>query len=219
VAATSPPQQDAANPSVGVLGIDSNFEPLTRAAYAYRQQHVYPYLESKGFTIFTPPAQPMAVIGDVGKSNVLFVTGVGHGLADAYLGDKYVPIFQVGQYAAADANQKIVHFLSCLTAVALGPSFVGNGCQAYFSYDSFFSYPPGQADTFFECDSEIDLAFADGLSAQQVHARVVALFNKRIADLQAAGNWSAAATLEFNRDALRSPASGSKWGDPGATLT
>ncbi len=36
---------------LNVLAIDSNYEPVTRAAYEYREKHVYPYLESKGFTL------------------------------------------------------------------------------------------------------------------------------------------------------------------------
>jgi hypothetical protein len=33
-----------------VLAIDSHFEPITKAAYEYRQKHVYPYLEALGIT-------------------------------------------------------------------------------------------------------------------------------------------------------------------------
>ena len=75
------------------------------------------------------------------------------------------------------------------------------------------------ADIFFECDSEIDRGFADGLNAKQVHERVNALFNKHINALRQLGSDYKAATLEFDRDHLRGPLSGPQWGDPLASLT
>jgi hypothetical protein len=216
-AATPPRREDDSAPPPTVLGIDADSDPLTRRAAKYRNDNVYPYLTTKGFALDRPPAQPAAAAA-ASKANVVYLTGVGHGLPDSYLGDKDVPIFQAGLFTMAQAGGKIVHFLSCLTAVTLGPSFVSSGCQAYFSYDSLFSFTPDDADTFFECDSEIDLAFADGLSAQDVYDRVKALFEQRIKDLQSAGKWQAAAALENDWAALRSPASGPEWGDPTATV-
>jgi hypothetical protein len=69
------------------------------------------------------------------------------------------------------------------------------------------------ADIFFQCDSEIDRAFADGFTAADVYGRVVALFNKNIAALRAQGSDYKAATMEFDRDHLRAPSSGPQWGD------
>ena len=37
--------------NITLLGIDSNYEPVTRAAFQYREKHVYPYLQGKGFAI------------------------------------------------------------------------------------------------------------------------------------------------------------------------
>ncbi len=77
-----------------------------------------------------------------------------------------------------------------------------------------------EKDTFFECDSEVDKAFADGLSAAHVYDRVKKLYDQRIADLRAAGKLYVAATLEFDRDHLRCPSSGgANWGDPKAKLS
>ena len=45
-----------------------------------------------------------------------------------------------------------------------------------FGYDEDFVFVPADQDVFFECDSEIDRAFADGLSAAEVYDRVKALF-------------------------------------------
>lgn len=149
-----------------------------------------------------------------------YLTGVGHGSYNVYTGDYGDPIFQVGNYHPDEAKGKIVHFLSCQTARDLGPDFVSNAARAYFGYDENFTFTMPEKDTFFECDSEIDKAFADGLTAAQVYDRVRRLYDQRIADFRAAGKLREAATLEFDRDHLRCPSSGgSRWGDPRAKLS
>ena len=37
--------------NVTVLGVDSNYEPVTLVAFQYREKYVYPYLQAKGFTV------------------------------------------------------------------------------------------------------------------------------------------------------------------------
>ena len=77
-----------------------------------------------------------------------------------------------------------------------------------------------EKDIFFECDSEIDKAFADGLTAAQVYDRVKKLYELRIADLRAIGKVREAATLLFDLNHLRSPASGgARWGNVKAKLS
>jgi hypothetical protein len=206
---------------VTALAIDSNFEAVTRAAFNYRQQNVYPYVEGKGFAVVRcqgPLARRHYVAPEAGRPNVAYMTGVGHGSYDTYTGDYYDPIFRVGHYTQEEANGKIVHFLSCQTARTLGPDFVRQGCRAFFGYDENFTFVMADAAAFFECDSAIDRAFADGMTAAQVYDHVGTLYNQRIADLRAAGKLYSAATLEFDRDHLRAPASGSQWGDPKAKL-
>ncbi len=34
-----------------ILAIDSSYDKITQASYVYRNRHVYPYLESKGFEV------------------------------------------------------------------------------------------------------------------------------------------------------------------------
>ena len=203
------------------LAIDSNFEPVTKAAFDYRQKNIYPFLENKGFSLVRcqgPLARRHYVAPEARKTNVVYMTGVGHGSYNTYTGDYYDPVFQGGNYSQEEAQGKIVHFLSCETARDLGPDFVVHKCRAYFGYDENFTFVSADGDTFFECDSEIDRAFADGLSAAEVYDRVIKLYNQRIADLRTAGKLYVAATLEFDRDHLRCPTSGSKWGDPRAKL-
>jgi hypothetical protein len=204
-----------------VLAADADFEIVTQTGFNYRQDNVYPYFEKKGFSIKRCQgslARRLYVAPEARKANTVYITGVGHGAYDSYTGDFYDPIFAVGNYSPEESQGKIVHFISCETARDLGPDFVAHGCRAYFGYDENFTFLLDIADIFFECDSEIDHAFADGLNAGQVYNRVVALFNKHIATLQAQGEDYKAATLEFDRDHLRAPSSGAQWGDTDATL-
>ena len=209
---------------VSVLGIDSNYEPATLAAYQYREKHVYPHIGSKGYAIDKcqgPMAKRIYVAPKAQQPGVAYLTGVGHGSYTTYTGHYYDAIFQVGNYSAAEANSNIVHFLSCETARDLGPDFVKNGCLAYFGYDEDFVFTAADQDIFFECDSEIDRAFADGLTAAQVYDRVNPLFLQRAADFRAQGKQTEAATLESDLDCLRcpsSPPSPNTWGDPKAKL-
>jgi hypothetical protein len=204
-----------------VIGIDADFEPITKAASDYRQTNVYPYLEQKGFTVQHlqgSMARRTYVAPAARQANVYFITGLGHGSVESFTGDFYDPVFSVGNYSPEESGGKIVHFLSCETARSLGPDFTRHGCRAYFGYDENFSFQPDTADLFFDCDAEIDRAIADGLSAAEVIQRVRGVFDKHIAELRAQGSNYKAATLEFDRDHLRSPADGNQWGDSSARL-
>jgi hypothetical protein len=209
---------------VSVLGIDSNWEAATMAAFQYREKHVYPYLASRGYSIDKcqgAMARRIHAAPRAKQPGVAYLTGVGHGADTIYYGHYYDAVFQVGNYSAAEPGGKIVHFLSCKTARDLGPDFVKNGCLAYFGYDEDFVFTTAEQDVFFECDSEIDRAFADGLTAAQVYDRVKALFAQRAADFRAQGKQTAAATLESDLDCLRCPSSPpgpNAWGDPKAEL-
>jgi hypothetical protein len=214
-------RQRSLNAKATVVAIDSNFEPFTKAAYEYRQKHVYPYFKEKGFDVLCfqgPLARRYYAAPAARKPAVDYLTGVGHGTYDTYTGDFFDPIFSRGNYHQEEIRGKIVHFLSCQTARVLGPDFIGQGALAFFGYDENFIYHEDEADVFFECDSEIDLAFADGLTARQVYLRVMAKYNLRITAMRAAGKLYVAAMLEFDRDHLRAPTSSEIWGDHKARL-
>ena len=205
-----------------VVGVDSNYDIVTAAGFAYREAHVYPYLVSKGFSLRKlqgPLARRIYVAPEARKAEVVYVTGIGHGQYDHFDGDHGEPVWELGKYDPGEAAGKIVHLLACRTGGKLGPGFVATGCRAYFGYDENFAVHMPQQAIFFECDSEIDRAFARGLSAARVYKRVRALFDRRIASLRSNGKLYVAAMLEFNRDHLRCPSSGgSAWGDPRAKL-
>jgi hypothetical protein len=128
------------------------------------------------------------------------------------------PLFQVGSYAPPEAQQKIVPFLSPDRADP-GTDFVVNGARAYFGYDVNFTFQWESSDLFFECDSEIDRAFAEGLSARAVYERAYRRYTERIDALRRAGKTYLAATLELDRDHLCAPSVAARWGDASARLT
>ena len=74
------------------------------------------------------------------------------------------------------------------------------------------------SDAFFDCDSEIDRAFADGLTAEEVYERVMAHYDQKIRDLENGGHDEAAAALTYNRDHFCAPSVDSKWGNKKARI-
>ncbi len=166
-----------------VLGIDSNYDRTTALAFEYRQKNVYPYLVERGFTLEYCQgklARRYYVALEAKDSKVVYITGSGHGLDDTFTGHLGENVFRVGDYSIEECQGKIVHLLSCNTAYILGIEMVKQGCLAFFGYQYPFTFVEATADVFFECDSEIDRAFADGLTAAEVYHRVSDLYQKRI---------------------------------------
>src|SRR6266516_1355237 len=207
-----------------VLAIDADSDPVTKAPFDYRQQNVYPYFEQKGFTVVRRQcamARRARVTPEARKPEVAYLTGVGHGFPNSYTGNSQEPIFSKSSLSTKESQGKIVHFLSCKTAAGLGPSFVAHGCKAYFGYSDNFTYPPSLAEVFFECDSEIDRGFADGLTAGEVLQRVLARFQEHIDRLKATGDGGDlfnASVLEVDLRLLRAPSLEAGFGDPNARL-
>ena len=139
------------------------------------------------------------------RNDIAYITGSAHGSDTACLGYDSLPIFQVGAYQPEEVDGKVVHLLSCQTGAKLGPDFVKNGCRAYFGYRGNFTFDPDDPDIFLECDAEIDRAFADGLTAEEVHYRVVTLYEQRISELNDVGKIEAAARLKENLECLCTP--------------
>lgn len=207
-----------------VLAIDANFDPVTKAPFEYREANVYPAMEQKGFTIVRrqgAQARRAEVLPQARRADVVYLTGVGHGFPNSYTGDNLDPIFIKSQLGQKECQAKIVHFLSCETAAGLGPAFVDKGCRAYFGYADNFTYPPILEQIFFECDSEIDRGFAEGLTADQVYQRVVARFQQHIDQLKStgdSGDLHNASILEVDLRLLRAPSVSPEFGDKNARL-
>jgi hypothetical protein len=204
-----------------VIGIDANHDSATRVVSRHRRKSVYPHFVAKGFAVkrFTGKRARRDLVKEAVKgAEVQYITGVGHGLYNSYLGHGDAPVFQVGQYDAAECNAKIVHLLSCLTALALGPSMVANGSHAFFGYDEYFTFNDKTRDAMLDCDSEIDRGFADGLSAHEVYLRAIAAYDAAIAEAKRTSKVYRAGLLEFNRDHLCAPSIDGRYGTQGARL-
>ncbi len=176
--------QPTINLDVYALGVDSSYDEITNLAYNYRQVHVYPYLVEKGLLIARCQGKlarrPYVVLALKQHNNIKYITGNGHGSADAFTGDQFAPIFWLGNYHPSEVKGKIIHLLSCKTAIEFGVDMVSNGCLAFFGYDENFEIVTTKSDIFFECDSEIDRAIADGLNMADVYQRVKTLYEERM---------------------------------------
>lgn len=204
-----------------VIGIDASHDSATRVVSRHRRKNVYPHFVAKGFAVkrFSGKrARRDLVQAAVKDAQVQYITGVGHGLYNSYLGHADAPVFQVGQFSVEECNAKIVHFLSCLTALSLGPSLVSNGSRAFFGYDDYFTFNDKSRDAMLHCDSEIDRGFADGLTAHEVYQRTIDAFDAAIAEAKRTTKLYRASLLEFNRDHLCAPSVDGRFGAPNARL-
>ena len=208
------------------LVIDTNStDGITQPAILHREIHLYPYLESNGLRLERlqgANASRDAVAAVVSRADIVFVTGVGHGAPGAFPqnpdAEDHIPIFETGRYNHEEVEGKIFHLLSFHTGSELGPDLIQHGCRAFFGYEREFSFLLNDESLFFDCDAEISRAFADGLTAGEVYQRVIAKYNRHIAELQQSGDDYTSAILQFNRDSLCAPAKDPKWGDPDAKL-
>jgi hypothetical protein len=207
-----------------ILALDSTSDSLTRRASEYREANVYPHFTALGhavtrFTAIPPPSLRPLVKAEATKAGLKYLTGVGHGDSNiAFTGNSMDEIFGVGGYDPEEVRGKIVHFLSCGIGDTLGRDLVKNGCTAFFGYKENFALLDDVADIFFECDSEIDRAFAEGEDAQAVFDRVIGVFDRHIRELRAQKKNYQASWLRFNRRSLCAPSKDVAWGDPQAKL-
>ncbi len=150
-----------------------------------------------------------------------------------FTGDRGMPVFEVGHYSYEESKEKIIHLLSCSTAIELGSDMTQHGCLAFFGYDAPFIYVPDISEVFWECDSEIDRAFAQGMSAGEVYERATERYQQCIQNykdkhITALINGEERETvallkrvfslLEYNYNHLCSPSVDRRWGNVEVTL-
>jgi hypothetical protein len=186
-----------------VLRIDTTWEVLTHEAWDVRRNEVYPYLTVAGLTLVPPLMKgtiaSRAKVAPLAKDpNIVLITGAGHGKANEFLGDYNESLFPESVYDPREISGKIVHFLSCSTGAGLGPDFIQKGCRAFVGYNAPFEFDRSWADVFFRCDSQIDLALADGKSVSQAVQAAKERFDVEIRTSSA----SIAAELASRRDSL-----------------
>ena len=96
-----------------ILAIDSSYDKITQASCVYRNRHVYPYLESKGFELVRcqgRSARRVYVQPEASREDIVYMTGVGHGVYTTYMGKHCNPIFDIGKYQTKELNNKVAHF-------------------------------------------------------------------------------------------------------------
>lgn len=206
-----------------VVAMDSDYDEITASARRYRDAEIYPQLEAEGFELVHRQgrmARRHWIVRSATQSGTRFLTGVGHGQPDTFTGDMGMPVFEVEGYPQGAVHGRVVHLLSCQTAIELGPAMVEDGCLAFFGYDrNFIAYTDERfADIFWECDGEIDRALAEGNSAGEAYRRAFELYDAYSEALRDAGHDAVAAALEFDRDHLMAPSVDPMFGDTDARL-
>lgn len=216
------------------LCIDTDADAETKPLFDYRKNQLYPGLAaSLSLRSAHGSDATRAKVGPLARDpGVRLITASAHGTAGELQDSHHRPIFAAGEIDPREVSGKLVHFLACQTALALGPDIVTNGGQAFFGYDVDFVFSPFQdlAKLFFDADSEIDRSLANGLTAAEAHAAAVQRFREHIDDLERRAEnetnparkdvllWTATA-LEFNCDHLLGPReAGSSFGDPLARI-
>ncbi len=74
-----------------VLAIDPNHDAVTQIVHDYRNQHVYPYLESNGFRLVYGQGQAALrenVASEASQDSIVYITGSGHGNYTTYIGSQ-----------------------------------------------------------------------------------------------------------------------------------
>ena len=204
-----------------ILAIDARSDADTETAFAYREKHVYPYLQEQNLEItkLQRSEASRANVADEAKRNgVRFITGSGHGTETTLIGHSGEAIFEIGKYNRDEVENRIVHFMSCLSGGELGPDMVKQGALAFFGYSDELAIPEGQEKILFECDSEIDRALAEGLAVADVHERAVSLFEAYIDRLTSLADDDTAKYLTADLQCFCTPVTDSRFGDAAARL-
>lgn len=214
-----------------VVAINSTWDANTANATQYREAFVQGLFGAPKFALSelkgADASQPKAGTAASGPS-VVYITGVCHGTSDTFTGDQDNPVFVAGAVNKATFGGKIVHFLACNTAALLGRNIADpgiGGAKAFFGYSGLFTWPDDgdsqYADTFFDCDAEIDRALAAGATAGTAMRQTLSLYANKIAFLKSMGDPTSlrlAALLETNRSILCGPLVDNEYGSSGATL-
>jgi hypothetical protein len=207
-----------------VLAIEATDQPEFAGAWQYRNG-VITLLNQQGYGVTVEDgtnavSEVVSPIAADPTQNITFISGVGHGTANSFLGFARQPVFQINQYDPEVVENKIIHLTSCDTGDSLGPDFVQNGCIAFFGYSSLVSWNDDTtAAGWFECDAAIDVVLANGGSAQDAHGAAVKAFSDKINALRNANNGAGADCLEAILSCLCSPVIDPKYGRTDATLT
>ena len=202
--------------------IDSNADIVAEAVAKWRDAHTYPLLLANGFSLRRLDGSMSNrdyLEQELRESDVTYLSGSGHGLDDEFQGSDNLPALKVGKYTKPEIVGRIVHLLSCRTALLLGRDLVKNGCIAFFGYDMPFSFYFEFIDKFMSPNRLIDEMISQGYNAQAVHVAVVAEYERVINDLKMSrASVIVIADMQTNLNHFCSPSKDKKWGNPMACI-
>lgn len=210
-----------------VIFLENTIDPVCSLAAKYRKTHVHPVFASKGYEIICLEGQQNIKSEFELKAKdrrVVYISGVGYGNYDAFMGYNHIAnpqqgiILKAGRYDYNLVKGKAIHLLSCKTARLLGPDMIQKGAKSYSGYTENFAIiydidaklDIHEPDLFWACDSQIDISMAYGRSIQQSIADTYLQYDAAIA--QSAGT-IIASMLFHDKAILRSPVSGSVYGN------
>jgi hypothetical protein len=125
--------------SLNILEAESNYEDVTYIGYSFRvRKYVYPYFLQKDYdllSLFGNDAIREKFSSYCLLPDVVYISGFGHGYDNLFTGQHGEVLWKVGSYDPREAQGKIIHLMSCLTARRLGPDLVDKGARAYFGYE------------------------------------------------------------------------------------
>ncbi len=204
-----------------VVAVEARYDAPTRAAYEYRNRHIYQALGGQVSYLRVlrgPLARRTFIVPELSSADPELLVAVGHGDGDTMMGYGGATIFERGIHDASEVAGRIVHLLACETAQELGRHLIEQGAAAFIGYDWQVMLERDVFDAFMECDSTIDLELLSGRTVAQAHRAAIRLFDEHIDRLRAAGKLFDAAVMATNRDSLRSPLSDLAFGQPNAHL-
>lgn len=204
-----------------IVGFDSEFDETSQLVANWRRKHVYARLKADGHQLKILEgnmANRIYLSKELLKEGVRFFSASGHGLYHEFQGSDGTASLSIGDYAAAEANGKIIHLLSCLTAFELGADLVQNGCTAFFGYDISFQFTKTRLDDFMAPDAELDFALSGGDTAKVAHEKMIKVYQQKIQQLITAGEYESASMMTANMNHVCSAVKDEQWGKSSSTL-
>lgn len=212
-----------------VLAIDANWDVVTQYGRAFREHFVFANF-AKDWPAYkihhlvgTDAVQP-GVNTFISGNDIKYLTGMGHGLYDAFTGYNNSPIWDAND-DFSHLKGVIIHLLSCQTGALLGRAMVKQGVRAFWGYTVNFVFYrmtniPSDlltdtiAEVFLKMDCIIDRGILSNKNATEIYDSVTDYVAKVYPQLKKKPLHQA--ILFDNYVHLVCPAT--TWGDAGATL-
>lgn len=220
-----------------IFQVDSSYDSATRVGAQFRiQKYVLPYFNKRPYLVkhlFGNSVTQTNFRNDAKNKEICYISGFDHGDYRIFYGhNKSILWDSEEEIQENEVQGKIIHLLSCRSGKTLGVELVNKGAKAFFGYSENFRFwttddfdgdpiDDPYADPFFKADSEIDRGLADGLTADEVHKKVVELYNELIDEWMGYDHPVAdiiASRLNWDLDCLCSPTKNAKWGNKDAVI-